>query len=392
MFVLRFFRSFLPFHPHKELKEIYASVVIKQLAIGLVGIFEPIYLFQIFGNSVAYVLIFFGASYALQALGVPLGAKLMQQVGLKHTFLLSVPFLFFYYLILWRLEAGLDLALVALAVIMVAAYRISFWPAFHTDFTRHSQKAQRAREHSLFMILGRGIMLAAPVSGGLIIANFGFGALFLVVLALLLASMIPLFLSADWKEHYSDSYFQAFGRIFQPKYWRQAVAYAALGIDASLSFLIWPIFMFSLSIAFDQIGLISSVAIGAGILTALFVGRLTDHLGQRQRLIKIGALVNFFVNLLRMVPRSLGAFFAVDALGKMADQLVITPFQARVYDLAAAQKDRADEYLIFREISMASGRALGLFGGAVFLSLVPFEQIWLIFGLIAPLSFLFPWL
>ena len=82
---------------------------------------------------------------------------------------------------------------------------ILFWPAFHVDFCRFSEKNHQGVEVGK---LNRVILIPAiisPIIGGWILSAFSYPVLFTVVLLVLFASALPMFFSKEVHIVYSDS-------------------------------------------------------------------------------------------------------------------------------------------------------------------------------------------
>ena len=68
---------YLQYFLKRERTELYLSVAIRNFALGLALIFEPIYLFLYFHHSLSKTLLFFALIYSAYGLLVPFGAKIM---------------------------------------------------------------------------------------------------------------------------------------------------------------------------------------------------------------------------------------------------------------------------------------------------------------------------
>ena len=138
------------------------------------------------------------------------------KIGIKKSMILSHPFFVGFYICLLFLETPL-FWLFLLAIISKVIGMILFWPAFHTDFSRFSKQTQQGKEVGRlnFVCLFPGIL--APFFGGVIIGQFGYPTLFVVILCLLFASAIPLFLSKEFYQIYTDSYKKVLERIKKKK-------------------------------------------------------------------------------------------------------------------------------------------------------------------------------
>jgi len=73
----------------RESTQFFVSVAIRYLALGMVGIYEPIFIYLYFNRSLPLTLLFWAGVYGLFGLLVVLGGKTMARIGLKHAMLIS---------------------------------------------------------------------------------------------------------------------------------------------------------------------------------------------------------------------------------------------------------------------------------------------------------------
>ncbi len=379
-------RQLFPYRVHSELKQIYASIALKRFAFGMVGIFEPIYFFTLFHEQAAPVFLYFGSMYLLQMFLIPLGAKALPRLGVKHSIALSMPLTFLYYLILRIQGDELQWAFLVSAFFLAALYRMFFWNAYHIGFARRSEKGERGREFSLTQILNRGVLLIAPAVGGLIVANYGFPVLFTAVLVVLVAAMIPLFFSPDWKETYTEQYTTPFKKLVQRNHWRHALGSFAIAFKM-VTVIMWPIFMFVYDIQFEEIGLVASLSAVAVIICSLVLGRISDK-GHSRLLLQTGIWAKLGMDILRMAPRTVGHFFAIGFGAELARQVQRFGFYTYLYNIAEEEEQKGDEYLIFFRVAAQLGKATGLLMAAAIITTLPVTSIWILFGLFAPANLL----
>lgn len=341
----------------KELREFYAFTSIKTFAIALIGIFEPIYVYLHFGESLPHVFIYLGIRYMTFGLLAPMGAKLPSKWGIKHTFLLSIPLLLSYYFLLWHIEwfGAWALLLGMLTGLRSAVY----WPAHHMFFTRFSQKGRRGRELSyrtIFLSISAAI---APVVGGFIIMQFGFATLFIVVMTLLFASLVPLLFSREVEEDYHDHYFEWMRDMFRPSYRKKTAAFFSEGFDTVVEGYVWPLFLFIAAISFSELGMIASATFIAGMIYAFYVGRKTDAVGS-EKLLGMGAILNAVLWPIKMfVHTPLDAFLAT-IVHKFGRTAAYVPFVTMFYDWAGEHKTTRDRNIVFRESVLNTSRGLVL--------------------------------
>src|SRR3989344_7998900 len=82
----------------KEATQFFTSIAIRNLSLGMILIFEPIYIWLFFDKSLPLTMLFFGASYGMYGVLAVFGAKIMSKIGSKYSILLSHIFFIAYYL------------------------------------------------------------------------------------------------------------------------------------------------------------------------------------------------------------------------------------------------------------------------------------------------------
>lgn len=353
-----FIYSHLHYTLNRELTELYISIALRNFTIGLIGIFEPIYIFLYFDKAIVPTLLFFGVISILHGVLAPFSGKIITKIGIKHSMLVSVPFIFLYYLGLWHIDklGSFFAVLIPLAV----AHGLFYWTAFHIDFARFSELKNRGRQLSYRHTTAALAAAVSPFAGGVMIMHFGYPALFGVVLVLLFVSMLPLFFSKEVHEHYTDSFQKAYGEMFQKKYKNKVIAFAAEGSEVMTQSIIWPIFLFILAINYSAIGAISSFAFLGGVIFALFMGRVIDKRGS-SKIFVLGSWLNAFTWPIKMfVTVPMGAFF-VNTLHHIIRLTALLPFGALFYDWSARERVNRDRFIILREIAVNCGKGLALF-------------------------------
>jgi len=346
---------------NRELTELYASIALRRFTLGLIGIFIPIYIFLYFSQDISKTLLYFGSISLLYGILAPLSGKIITKIGIKHSMLVSLPFLFLYYLGLWQIEhMGPFLFVLVIAAVV---HNIFYWPAFHIDFARFSEKKDRSKQLSYRYTALALAGAASPFAGGIILSQFGYSILFTIVLTMLLASVFPLFLSKEVHERYTDSFQKTYRELFQKKYRNKIIGFFGEGAEVIIHIVIWPIFLFTLAINYSSIGLISSVALLGGVFFALYLGRLIDKLGHA-RLLSVGAWLNAFTWPIKMFVATPIDAFLVNTLHQMTRLTAHMPFSTLFYDWSARDDVNRDRFVILREVTINISRAVVLFSFA----------------------------
>lgn len=347
---------------NRELTQLYASIALRNFTLGLIAIFVPIYIFLYLSGDISKTLLFFGTVALFHGALSPLAGKIITKIGVKHSMLASVPFIFLYYLGLWQIEALGEFFFILIPILVV--HNILYWPAFHVDFSRFSDEKSRGKQLSYRHLVAALSESVAPLAGGIILVKFGYPALFTIVLVLLFVSIFPLFFSKEARETYTDSFEKAYREVFQKKYRNKSVALFAEGAEGVASLIIWPIFLYVLAINYSSIGAISSVSLFAGLLFALYMGRLIDRMGHG-RFLALGAWLNALTWPVKMFVRTPFDAFLVHALHQFTRLSAYMPFSTLFYDWTARDDVNRDRFVIFREMmhNIGSGICMVVLAG-----------------------------
>ena len=345
---------FLNYFLKREATQFFTSVAIRYLALGMILIFEPIYLYLYFGKSLSFSLLFFGAIYGLFGLLAVYGGKLMSKFGLKHVMLFSHFFFLGYYLCLFFLYQSF--LLIPLAIILRAIGMTLFWPAFHTDFARFSEKDYRGMAVGKLNIACAAPTIISPIIGGWILTVSGYSGLFISVSVILLASAIPLFLSREVHQIYTDSYQKAWGRIFKKENRKTNLAFVTSSLEGAINFYLWPLFMFILAIGYAQMGGITTFALGASLIFTLYMGKISNRIIDRVWFLNIGSFLTSMAWIIKYFVITPFDAFLAQIIYRICRTSAGIPFQTFLYQKISLKGAEADEFIVYREIITSLSR------------------------------------
>jgi MFS family permease len=354
----------------KPIRAVYAADAMRNFAVGLFSIFEPVYLYTIFQtfrfpHPASFVFLYYGVLYVSFAYLSLITTRFLSRVGFRVFALVSVPFLLGYYGAL--LSSERDPRYLVLALILILFRFALFWPAYHLFFARISQSRERGSELGKLAVISAVASALSPAIGGILIERFGFPILFGVVLALLFLSVIP-YAVADLREGHRGS-LEPITRKFLGQRGRSAVlAFVGQGIEDSAGNIAWPLFLFLLSFSFRELGFITMVATAVGLVATFTVGKLVDREG-RQPLLILGAPLAAFMWVTRLIVYSPLSAFVANTLVGLTRPLVQIPFAAAFYDtIASASRGEQMHLILFREVALNTiGRGVFFFGAAALL-------------------------
>jgi len=361
-------QQYLQYFLRRDVTKLYLAILIRNLALGMVSIFEAIYIYLYLQESIPWILLYYAALFGGYGLLAPFGGQLMAKLGVRKSILLSYIFYISFYICLFFLQTHPAFLFLSIGAGIFAT--MLFWPAFHTDFVRFSSKEQRGRESGRVNVAMLVPAILAPAVGGLVVAAFGFPVLFLLVTVVLFASAIPLFYSKEHIEVYTDSYLRAWKRIFKKENRAVSIGLFSQGVEFGINFYIWPIFLFTLAISFSKIGGITSFALIASSLFMLYAGRLSDT-QERSWLLNIGGLWTAIAWILKYFVTTPFSAMLAQSIYQVSRAAARVPFWTYFYEKAAEKGEEADEFIIYHEIVVNVGRGI-------------------VFSLLAVIFFLFP--
>lgn len=360
---------------------LYWTNAIRDVGLGLVNIFIPIYLYRQFG-SISLVFIFLAVYHLSVVLSAYPVARAIRRIGLDYSGVLGglLKVGFFGFLLASKTHPWL------------------IWPAaliwglgvLFTWLTHHYYLAATAGKSHLFgrkvatiNLIDRWLLSLIPIAGGVMLDWGGFMLTFLVAAVFLGVSGLPLLFDKFNKANMKLDFGETLEGVIDPTARGVWLALFAAGATAEVVSAVWPIYLFLLIKNYTVIGLIQAGGLLLASVALVWLGRQVDR--RKWRWLRPAVFANA-VNLFfrGLVVSGLGLFL-MESLYQLVSLFIWVPFDAHVYELAV--RDRRLEFFVRREwmlhlgglassLILALGFALGtpwqwmfLFG-AVSLSMV----------------------
>ncbi len=369
-YVKSFIKSFFATTITRQIRELYSATVILDLAIALVNIFEPVFLYVTFirhfnlKTTLELILVFYLFIYILYFFTVPLGAKFAKRFGYENSIAVSTLFMVGLYFCLLGLASYPWLA--ALAALLYVPAKLFYWPAYHGDFARFVAKGEQGRSISNLTALINLVCISGPIIGGLVIQFYGFKVLFIIVAILMLVSNIPMLITKEQFEPSGFSYFDAYRRVLAKKHRRQFLAHLGYG-EELIVLVIWPIFMYIIVTNFLGLGLLVTLSTLVTTLLGLYVGNITDRSDPRS-VLRFGTIFYFFSWLMMLLARTtVGAFFT-DVYSRVSKQTLSIPITAMTYE-KAQDGGHVMKTVVFYEMSLVVGKIIAMLIALVLLQI-----------------------
>jgi len=258
----------LNFLKDRELGALYFSMSLRSFAGKLIGIFVPIYLWQI-GLPLWQILTFFALASLYYLVIASASAVIFERLNDKMLQIWSIPFFALYF-------AGLGFLpeypiLFFILPFVISLEKFLFESGYNLDLVNALDQGYMGRQIAAQYVFMSLVGFAAPFMGGVIATWFGFQNLFWVGVAILGLAVLPLF---TFKPHCVTHKFDAkilMRYVFDRRIMPYRLSDFAYTIDAALIVFIWPLFIFF------SIG--NLAAIGGIISLGLILSTLIQYIG-----------------------------------------------------------------------------------------------------------------
>ena len=342
----------------RQTKELFVSNIIINLALAMVQIFEPIYLFKL-DYSIRQIALFYLAVYFLYFFALPLGAKFANKHGYeKGMFLGSVLYIPFY----------LSLFLITrfsfmfyIAIFFYVLQKMFYWPAFHGNFSHNSADKEEGREISSASVSSSLMFIVGPIVGGILIQYFGFPVLFIVASVLFFISNVPMLLTKEKFTKRNFRYSFILKDIFKKSNLKNL--FSTIGYAEELVLMVfWPIFMMYMINSYEKIGVLSGISSFIMLIATLYIGRLCDR-RDKKYVLRFSSFFYAFTWIAKIFARSIFPIFAFDTIAKTSKSGIDVSMRSIVYEGGRESyrdsKDENNNSIMEKCVNYESGLVLG---------------------------------
>lgn len=343
----------LPYLMNREITELYVTNALRTFAVSTIAIFIPVFLLKQ-GFSMLHVALFVLSHVAIGSFFCHVALGFAARHGVKRSMLLSVPALISFFLCLYNIVAirgalGDYPTLIVLGVIQALASAF-YYMGFHVEFAKFSDADRSAGQLSILNVLATAFSILGPLLGALVITFSSFNTLFVIIMALLFMSMIPLFMSSEVHEPFEFRIKHAIN-IQQAN----ALPFVAEGIRYVAAETFWPVLLYLLFTELDSIGGIFTISNAIFVLFTLYIGMKTKE-SNKHRILNWGSFLHSLTLAGRTLLDSISLVAVVQGFGALTWSMVHLPFHAIFYNNS---KKRGIAYMIFfREMYLHIGRIL----------------------------------
>jgi len=338
---------------------LYTSKTFIRVAVGLLGIFIPIFLYESLDKNFTYVAIYYLAGFFLYTITVAFGTQFFNKFGFRRALQLGSVWGALFFTIFYFINENNLYLMLGLSLIVITLFRNFHWLPYHVDFAKFSDSENRSRQVSLLEATTNIVGVITPIAAGFIIYKFGFGFLFLMAIFLYLASLIPLITIPRTREKFVWGYWETWRKVFSKEFRKKSLAFAADGAEMTVSAVVWPIFIFELLKGnFIEVGAISSLVIGVTVVLQLLAGKYIDKKFTKEKVLKYGTILYAFGWIFKIFIATAFQIFIVDFYHRVAGIFAKTPYMTLTYDLAADEGHYVDEFTVLHEVAINGGKVI----------------------------------
>ncbi len=355
-------------------------------AVGLFGVFLPIYLYETMGRDIVALSAFYMVSTLLYGLLLPLSMRtIVNTIGMRRSLIIGTAMGGVFYAFVAALTPANWPTIIIAVTVALTALRLFYWVPYFTDFATFSSKSNRGREVSLRESLMSFVSIFTPLLAGFIVVQTSFHTLFFIGVAIYFLAIVPLVHIPPVSEKFTWTYAQTWRNILAQKNRAFVLAYMANGVESGIQAVIWPLVIFGLlNGQYFEIGALSTVIIAVTMLVQLITGRLTDTLN-RTKMLHVGSVLYAIGWIIKIFVATAFHIFVIDVYHRITRIFMSTPFEAMTYDITSGSGHYVDEYSVVREVAEQIGRA-GVFAFIIIVTLlwhIPLQWLFVIAALAA---------
>lgn len=361
------------------MRELFVSLSLQAFGYTMISIFLPIFLLQR-GAPLETVALYFLYWSAIQIPLHQVVVWLVHAIGVKHSLALSYGFSTVCFLLLGLLDNSNLVILAALTCLAIG--QTFYWDSRHLQSTHIIPKKKTGRSVGLIVILVLVAAALGPMAGGFIAQQFGITATLVIASSLIVAAIIPLFMT-------KDAYFRLKKTKTKPKPvpMRHNVALGAHNYETSTAESLWPIFIFLIVGSLASLGVIMSLGFMLMVVITAIVGPLSDK-GFAKSVLVSASWGRTLTHVLRIWVTTVPTAFAVNLVGSVFGSMRNTSFTTIFYQ--HARRLGAQRYIRTTQVWSSVGTAAvwaSLYGSLqVFSPNVALSLVFIAAALISPLQ------
>jgi len=331
---------------------VHLNATVRVLAFGLIGIFIPIFVYQLTGSIEKVILFFLIWKVAQLLVQAPVG-YLICRIGPDNSIALAaVLHIGFLVSLIFSINNPLFLSIAPIFAGIASPFH---WIPYHTAFSKESDGKKLSEQVSTNTILQRVAAALAPLVGGILAAELGFSFLYFAAVTFLVVSIFPIFLDQYNKKSQWIGGVNIYKNIFRADFRPFLIAFLGTGLEGVAYAVFWPLYMMEKLGNLEKIGFVSTAALLVSLTVLHWTGKKAKKYGNR--LTKVGGLISGANWLWRSLISGLSAITFTDILYQLTTIFVWIPTGAVMYQRG---KTHSGAFFLQREITIHFGFLVGL--------------------------------
>lgn len=376
---------------NKEIRKgflgLYFGRVVMAVASGLLGIFLPIFLYNILDGNIPLVMAYYVSSCVAYLFLVAFGAQFLNRFGFRKALVLaSISAAAINGAYFFTTKENM-LVLLPVSLVFLVIFRVLFWIPYHVDFAIFTNGGKRGGQVGLMLSTITFLGVIGPMIAGYFIEIWSIQALFFIAIITYALGMIPFASVPRTNERFSWSYARAWRELFAKKNRGVVWASIAAGAEDTIGFIVWPIFIFLLLDGdYFKVGALSSFIVGVTVIMQFSFGRYLDRIGEKSRALKAGSILYSLGWIIKIFVVTAFHVFIAGLYHKITKVVTDTSYDTIFYELAADQGHFVDEFTVLGEMAIQIGKIIAMGSVAVIALFVGLKWTFLI-GAVASLAF-----
>ncbi|HAT68416.1 MAG: hypothetical protein A2481_01645 [Candidatus Yonathbacteria bacterium RIFOXYC2_FULL_47_9] len=340
---------------------LYFGRVITTISTALLGIFLPIFLYELFDRNIHAVLAYYFIAGLVYMLLVAKGAQFLNRFGFRKALVVGTIAAAAVNTGYYFLTKENVLFIMPLIIFLLVVFRMLFWIPYHVDFALFTKKGNRGRQVGFLLATLTLLGVAGPMIAGYVITNYGISILFTISIIVFLLSIVPFSFIPRTNEKFSWDYARSWREVFEKRNRAVVLGNIALGAEETIGVIVWPIFIFLLLDGdYFKVGALSSFIAGATVLMQLSLGHYLDRIGNKKHVLRIGSILYALGWIVKIFVVTAFQVFIAGIYHKFAKIFTDTSFDAIFYELAADQGHYIDEFTVLGEVAVQIGRVASI--------------------------------
>lgn len=345
-----------------EVAELYASTLLRKLAIHIASAFMSVFLYQI-GYSILFIATFWTLYYVIKLLTVFPAAQYASKFGPKHGILLSnllyIPAMaIFTFVPEWGIPA------IAATGVLQCMSATLYSLCYAIDFSKVKSIEHAGKEIAYMNMIEKIATGLSPFVGGLLAFAMGPESTMWAAAGLFAVAAVPLFHTGEPPKSRQKLVFKGFPWRMA---WRSLVANTGVGFDFVSSGTVWTLYVAVVIIGtgtnevYAKMGALLSVVIIAALAASYVFGKLIDN-RRGGELLRFSVFADALVHMVRPFAGNIGAAAAINVANEATTTGYAMAFTRGMFDTADLSGHRIT-YLACMEMTASFGAAIagGLF-------------------------------